>query len=177
MVTAIVNFDGDDSVFDGTSHSVECRFSGNFVYDSSGASGSSGNHTVTILEKTYTVNVPVLPIEYDVIKTGTANLENQTIEWTVKVDAKQGDLGINLGGYEFFDNLKAVGTYIPSSFKVDGIEVSPDTTGDALRYVFGDGEASPKTITFKTKIPDSAYYVTSGQTVVNNCLLYTSRCV
>ena len=175
MVTATVTFDGDDSVFDGTSNTVTCQFGSNFEYDGSGAGGSAGDHTVTILEKTYTVNVPALPIEYDVTKTGTADLANQSITWTVNIDATQGGTQVDLAGYQFFDNLQAVGAYIPSSFQVDGADASPDTTGGALRYVFPDGATSPKTITFKTKISDSAYYATSEQTVNNKAQLLNSE--
>lgn len=171
MVTAIVTFDGDELVFDGTSSNVRCEFRANFEYNGSGENGSTGDHTVTILGKTYTVNVPDLPIVYDVTKTGTANLADQSITWTINVNATQGGIAVDLAGYKFFDDLKNVGTYISNSFKVDGIEVLPDTTDNALRYEFPEGSTSPKTITFKTKIPDSKYYANSLQTVSNKAQL------
>lgn len=175
MVTATVTFDGDDSVFDGTSNTVKCEFGANFEYDDSGSSGSAGDHTVTILEKTYTVNVPVLPIEYDVTKTGTVNLADQCITWMININATQGGAAVDLAGYQFFDDLQTVGTYIPSSFKVDETEASPDTADNALRYVFPGGSTSPKTITFETKISDSAYYATSEQTVSNKAQLLNNE--
>lgn len=55
MVIATVTFDGDDSVFDGTSHTVTCQFGADFEYDGSGTNGKDGNHTIKILEKTYTM--------------------------------------------------------------------------------------------------------------------------
>ena len=171
MVTAKVTFDGDDSVFNGDSHTVKCEFGADFEYDDSGSNGSTGDHTVTILGKTYTVNVPALPIVYDVTKTGTANLADQSITWTVYISATQGGAAVDLAGYKFFDDLQNVGTYISSSFKVDGTEVSPDTASNALRYTFPEDSTSPKTITFKTKIPDSAYYANSQQTVRNKAQL------
>lgn len=171
MVAATVTFDGDDSVFDGTSHTVKCEFGANFEYDDSGSNGSAGDHTVTILGKTYTVNVPALPIEYDVTKTGTANLADQSITWTINVNATQGGIAVDLAGYEFFDDLQNVGEYIPDSFKVDGTEVSPDTADNELRYVFPEGSTSPKTITFDTEISDDEYYATSQQTVSNKAQL------
>jgi hypothetical protein len=171
MVAATVTFDGDDSVFDGTSHTVKCEFEADFEYDDSGLSGSTGDHTVTILGKTYTVNVPDLPIVYDVTKTGTANLADQSITWTINVNATQGDTPIDLVGYKFFDDLENVGEYIPDSFKVDETEVSPDTEDNALSYEFPEGSTSPKTITFKTKISDNAYYANSLQTVSNKAQL------
>lgn len=171
MVTATVTFDGDDSVFDETSNTVRCEFGANFEYNGSGANGSTGDHTVTILGKTYTVNVPDLPIVYDVTKTGTANLADQSITWTINVNGTQGDTPIDLVGYKLFDDLRTVGEYIPDSFKVDETVVSPDTMDNALSYVFPEGSTSPKTITFKTKIPDSAYYANSLQTVSNKAQL------
>ncbi|MBZ4665146.1 SpaA isopeptide-forming pilin-related protein [Mahella sp.] len=175
IVSATVTFDGDDSVFDGTSNTVTCEFGANFEYDSSGANGSTGDHIVTILEKEYKVNVPALPIEYAVTKTGTANLADQSITWTVNVSATQGGAAVDLAGYQFFDDLQNVGTYITSSFQVDGADASPDTADNALRYVFPSGSTSPKTITFKTKISDSAYYATSEQTVNNKAQLLNSE--
>jgi ribosomal protein L2 len=175
MVTATVTFDGDNSVFDGTSNTVTCKFGANFEYDGSGTGGSTGDHTVTILEKTYTVNVPALPIEYDVTKKGTADLANQSITWTVNISATQGGAAVDLAGYQFFDDLQAVGTYIPSSFQVDSVDATPATADNALRYVFPDGATSPKTITFETKISDSAYYATSEQTVSNKAQLLNSE--
>ncbi|MEA5011188.1 MAG: DUF5979 domain-containing protein [Angelakisella sp.] len=171
MVTATVIFDGDDSVFDGTSNTVMCRFEADLEYESSGDSGNTGNHAVTILEKTYTVNVPVLPIEYNVVKEGTLNLADQSITWKVDINATQGGEGIDLTGYQFFDDLLTVGDYIPSSFKVDGMEDTPDTADNALCYIFPDGSFSPKTITFETKISDSKFYGTSKQTVTNKAQL------
>lgn len=175
MVTATVTFDGHDSVFVETSNTVKCEFGANFEYDGSGSSGSAGDHTVTILEKTYTVNVPVLPIEYDVTKTGTVNLADQCITWMININATQGGAAVDLDGYQFFDDLQTVGTYIPSSFKVDETEASPDTADNTLRYVFPGGSTSPKTITFETKISDSAYYATSEQTVSNKAQLLNNE--
>lgn len=175
MVTATVTFDGDNSVFDGTSNTVTCQFGANFEYASSGPGGSTGDHTVIILGKTYTVNVPALPIEYDVTKTGTADLANQSITWTVNISATQGATAVDLAGYQFFDDLQTVGTYIPSSFQVDSVDATPDTADNALRYVFPDGSTSPKAITFKTKISDAAYYATSEQKVNNTAQLLNSE--
>jgi uncharacterized repeat protein (TIGR01451 family) len=175
MVTVTVTFDGDDSVFNGTSNTVTCKFGVDLEYDASGASGSAGDHTITILEKAYTVNVPAAPIVYNVTKKGTADLANQSIEWTVDIQALQGSAPVDLAGYQFFDDLQNVGAYIPSSFQVDGTYASPDTTGNALSYVFPEGSTSPKTIKFKTAISDAAYYATSEQKVNNKAQLLNSK--
>jgi hypothetical protein len=89
MVTATVVFDGDVSVFNGDSNTVTCQFGANFEYDGSGADGNAGDHLVAILDKTYTVNVPAVPIVYDVTKTGTVDLATQSIEWTANIEATQ----------------------------------------------------------------------------------------
>ncbi len=171
MVTANVIFDGDDSVFDGTSSNVFCQFGGNFEY----YGGSAGDHTISILEKTYTVNVPEVPIIYNMTKTGTADLANQSIEWKVDIQTTQGGIPIDLVGYQFFDDLHNVGEYIPASFKVDGTDAFPDTSNNSIRYVFPNNSTSPKTITFKTKITDSTYYANSEQKVNNKAQLLTSE--
>lgn len=108
---------------------------------------------------------------YDVTKTGTANLADQSITWTINVNATQGGSPVDLAGYEFFDDLENVGEYIPDSFKVNETVASPDTVDNALSYVFPEGSTSPKTITFKTKISDNAYYANSQQTVSNKAQL------
>jgi len=177
MVTATVVFDGDASVFNGDSNTVTCQFGANFEYDGSGAGGNAGDHIVAILDKTYTVNVPAVPIIYDVTKTGTVDLATQSIEWTANIEATQGGSHVSLADYQFFDNLLNVGTYIPSSFKVDGTSLSDtliDTSGNALGYVFPAGTTSPKTIKFKTSIPDAKYFATSQQTVTNTVQLLNS---
>lgn len=70
MVVAHVLFDGDQSVFkEGISH-VTGRFGADFQYDASGGSGDAGDHTIAILQKTYTVRVPDTPIVYDVQNRG-----------------------------------------------------------------------------------------------------------
>ncbi|HWQ76442.1 MAG TPA: DUF5979 domain-containing protein [Syntrophomonas sp.] len=178
MVTANVVFDGDASVFDGTSHTVTCQFHADFEYDNSGAGGSTGDHTVTILEKTYTVNVPALPIEYKVTKTGVAHLADKSVAWKVYVEATQGGKGIDLGGYKFFDDLASVGDYVyaPGSFRVGSDLKTPvwNPTTKALSYTFPSGSASPQTITFDTTIPDGKYYGTGEQKIANTAQLKDS---
>jgi len=174
MVTATVVFDGDDSVFDGTSNTVTCQFGANFEYDGSGENGSTGDHTITILEKTYTVNVPASPIVYDVTKTGTADLADQSIIWTVNISATQGGDPVDLEGYRFTDDLSAVGEYVsgPSS-SPSSLTLTENT--NTLDYTFPEGSMSPQAITFKTKISDAAYYAASEQTVSNRAQLLNSE--
>ncbi|NLC25125.1 MAG: hypothetical protein GX777_00650, partial [Fastidiosipila sp.] len=177
MVTATVTFDGKEQIFTDNSYSkVKVSFGGEFTYDSSGASGNPGGHTVTILEKEYTVNVPDAPIVYDVTKSGEANLKDQSIEWTVNISATQNGQSLDLAGYKFSDNLKDVGNYIKNSFKVATSEPTPEwnETTKELSYVLLPNSISPQTITFKTAIPDDMYYATGQQTIGNTAKLLDS---
>ncbi|NLB23113.1 MAG: hypothetical protein GX833_07635, partial [Clostridium sp.] len=168
-VIATVTFDGDDEVFDGTYNSVAAEFSAEFDYDDSGDAGNVGDHLVSILDKEYTINVPPLPIEYKVEKSGDVDLSSGKITWTVTVTATQGEEQIDLEGYQFVDNLKNVGEFVEGSFKVNGANVAPSTT--LLTYVFPGGSLSPQTITFETKISDNKLYESKEQSIGNTAQL------
>ncbi|ACL22308.1 LPXTG-motif cell wall anchor domain protein [Desulfitobacterium hafniense DCB-2] len=172
MVTAKVDFDGEEEVFNGDVHSVTCKFHAEFQYDASSSSGGAGDHTVTILGKPYTVNVPAVPIEYNVTKTGTADLADQSITWTANISATQGGTDVDLAGYQFFDDLTSVGDYMEGTFKVGSEGKAPTLEDKKLSYIFPtEGSASPRIIEFKTKIPDGKYQANSKQTVVNKAEL------
>ncbi len=169
MVTARVDFDGDDEVFDGTYNSVECEFSATLEYDATGAPVTGGEFEVMILDKEFTVVVPAVEINYTATKTGTVNLDTQSVAWSVTLTAKQGDAHIDLGGYQFVDNLSAVGDYIAGTFQVGGETKTPtwDSTDKVLSYEFPTGSTSPQTVTFATKIPDAKYHATAQQSITN----------
>ncbi|NLA26766.1 MAG: hypothetical protein GX878_05160, partial [Firmicutes bacterium] len=175
MVVAQVTFDGEDSVFDGTSNTVSCGFTANFEYDDSGEAGNPGDYEVIILEKTYMVNVPPLEIIYEVTKSGSADLANKQITWEVLLAATQGGEPIDLAGYIFSDDLAAVGAYVDGSFTVGGTAETPTKDGSKISYVFPDNYTSPQTITFKTEISDDAYYAASQQNVTNKAQLLDSE--
>ncbi|MDR6549074.1 SpaA isopeptide-forming pilin-related protein [Paenibacillus qinlingensis] len=158
-VTAVTVFDGDADVFDenGGYYGVQGRFNVGLKYDSSGAAGGEGTHQVQILGKTYTVVVPAQPIVYNVLKTGTADLTNKIIHWTVKLSGTKGATAVNLDGYVFSDDLSGVGAYVANTFQVDGVAATPDETGNMVTYTLGDA-ASVRTIMFDTAIPDDKYY-------------------
>ncbi len=174
MVSAEVIFDGDDEVFDGTYHEVSCEFNADFEYDASGAPVTGGEYTITILEKSYQVTVPPVEISYNLAKSGIVNLAEKYIEWTVVVTATQAEANVDLGGYKFSDDLVAVGNYIEDSFMVDSSSATPVQDGTMISYVFPENSASPQTITFRTEIADSAYYVNSPQEVTNRAKLFDS---
>ncbi|NLE74762.1 MAG: hypothetical protein GX604_09070, partial [Actinobacteria bacterium] len=169
MVTARVDFDGDDEVFDGTYNSVECEFTATLEYDATGAPVTGGSYEVMILGKTFTVVVPPVEIVYTATKTGKVHLNTQSVEWSVTLTAKQGTANIDLGGYKFVDNLSAVGDYIAGTFLVGGETKTPtwDSTDKVLSYEFPTASTSPQTVTFATKIPDAKYHATSQQSITN----------
>jgi trimeric autotransporter adhesin len=177
MVTATVTFDGDDEVFDGTFNNVSAWFIADFEFDADAFTNGSGDYTITILNKDFVLNVPPLPIEYTVAKSGTVDLATQSVLWTVNLSAFQEDYGnpditlIDITGFEFFDNLLNVGTYIANSFEVDGNPVEPSFSSNILSYVFPSGSLTPKTITFRTAISNTAYFATSTQNINNTAVL------
>lgn len=171
MLCAYVVFDGDEEVFDGTYNTVECWFSAVLEYDSSGEAGEPGEHLVDILEKTFIVEVPPGEIIYEISKTGVADVANKAIEWTVTITATQDGASIDLEGYSFSDDLSQVGLYIPGSFAVDGVTVTPTITGDTISYVFPADQLSPKEITFSTEIGDSNFFATGEQVIRNTATL------
>lgn len=175
MVAARVDFDGENEVFDGTYHSVECYFSAELEFDPAEEPKPGDECVVTILEKTYKVLIPPLETEHTVTKSGTANLAEKYIEWTVDVSAKQGDEHIDLAGYILSDDLGAVGTYIDGSFKVNGVDPDPAVVDDRIGYTFPESSSSPQTITFRTAIPDAKYHATSQQNVSNTARLLDEK--
>ncbi|NLC26977.1 MAG: hypothetical protein GX777_10245, partial [Fastidiosipila sp.] len=175
-VTALVTFDGEASIFEQGSSNVKVEFSAQFQYAGSGGQVEEGDYDVTILEKTYTVNVPPERIDYTVTKSGEVDLDKKEITWTVTINAQQGSTNVDLSAYKFFDNLSDVGVYIAGSFKVKTAEVQPDYTDNILSYSFPANTSGEQTIEFKTSIPDDKYYANlTEQTVRNVALLKDSQ--
>jgi len=174
-VTAHVVFDGA-AMSDADISGIRAGFNADLqVNNDSGQAG--GNNTIfTILNKTYTIVPPAAPITYNVTKSGTVDLANKCINWTVAVTAAQGSTNLDLDGYTFSDDLTNVGAYVSGSFKVgpsSGTLTQPtqDLTGPKLSYAFPSGSTSPQTITFSTTIPDTKYYAGTQQTISNEALL------
>lgn len=176
-VTANIVFDGDDEVFDGSTgiNTVVGRFNAELLYDASGNGGDEGDHTVMILDKTYTVNVPPAEIIYTSSKNGTADMANKRITWEVKVGATQSGNPIDLKDYTFKDELAQVGEYVPGSFEVNGTPTTPDVTGTELAHTFADPSVGEQTITFQTAIPDEKYYAGGAQNVSNQAQLINQQ--
>lgn len=178
IVTGRIDFDGESEVFSGEYSDIRCEFSSTLNYDNSGDGGNEGNHIVTILEKEYTVNVPVIPVEYDGNKTGVR--DGKYINWAVRVQATKGSDDFNIDGLKFSDDITDVGTYVPGTFKIGSSSdvnnaeaVNPDFTEAAtlLEYTFPDNTTGTRYVFFRTEIPDSKFYATSAQTIENTAYL------
>lgn len=158
-----IDFDGDDSVFEEYTD-VSVEFSSIFDYDDEGDAGNSGDHEISIYDKTFTVRVPEEPNAYSMTKEGKVDLENKKIIWTSTIEARKDGEHIDLEGHQFYDDLNYIGEYVEGSFKA-GHEVIDSQVvyeGGVLRYDFPKGSLSPQTIEFETKITDEDYYV-NGQ--------------
>lgn len=172
MVAATITFDGDDEVFDGTSNTVTAEFIAKFKFDGESFGGNPEDYVIKILQKEYSLYIPPLPISYNVTKTGVVDLATQSILWTVDINASQGsNTSIDLKDLEFYDNLQNVGTYIEDSFTVNSIQTPISITNNQISYTFPEGTNTPTTITFRTKISDTAYFATSQQSISNTALL------
>lgn len=172
-INAQIVFDGDPDVFNDPGISgVSAWFKATLEYDGSNGDDAEGDHEVTILGKTYIVEVPPVEIVYDVAKSGTADLANRTIDWKVEVTATQDVYSLDLKDYIFSDNLTGVGELVTDSFKVNGVPVTSDAgPGNGIQYTFPDHSVSPQAVTFQTKIPEDKYYANYSQSVSNTAEL------
>lgn len=183
---ATIVFNGDEDVFDpeqisdgGQPYSnVSGQFQTSLKYNGNHDTDDEGNKTVSILEKTYQLQLPGDTITYTVEKSaeGSAvNLDDGTITWTVKItatkDTEPDPTAIDLAGYMFEDDLNGVGEYVGDSFSLTGgTLVIPDESATKLTYTFPEGTTSPQTLTFKTKIPQDK--LTAGGNITNGAGLY-----
>lgn len=176
-VTAHVEFDvqhgaGGDNLIDFENDSgVKAGFNANLQVNSDGGQDGSGNTIFTILNKTYTIVPPAVPTTYTVTKSGTVDLKNKCVNWTVNITAAKGSTPIDLAGYTFSDDLTNVGDYISDSFKVGPSSETPTQTGLVLSYAFPEGSTSPQTVTFSTSLTDTECYSTTGWTKNNTAQL------
>ena len=175
-VTAKAIFDGDDEVFNGELNTVACNFNATLEYTGDGEPDEDGFISVAILTKTFQIKVPPKEITYTVKKSGTADLAEKKITWTVEITATEKDgtenKQIDLAGYVFSDDLTEVGDYINTSFKVVGkADVNPTVNDKTISYTFPDNSESPQTVTFETGIPEEQYFANSEQTVTNTAEL------
>jgi hypothetical protein len=100
-VTAHVVFDGAAMAMTDIS-GIHAGFNASLQVNSDGGQDGSGNTIFTILNKTYTIVPPAVPITYTVTKTGTVDLKNKCVNWTVNITAAKGSTPIGLGRLYIF---------------------------------------------------------------------------
>ncbi|GEM_PF-533491 len=187
MVTARVDFDGDDIVFapvGGESvNSVEVKFDADLQFSGYDTNDPWGDTEVTLLDKVYTVNVDTDQVAYKIKKDAEEFAADRQIKWKVKIEAVKSvtidgvehTKNLDLFGYTFKDALASVGDYVDGSFEISEVTPDPspnyDATTKILSYTFGESMTSPKEITFKTRIPDSKYFAGSIQSISNKAEL------
>jgi hypothetical protein len=176
-VMAQVVFDGDDSVFTDVGENwsdVTVTFTKSLEYDKDNYDDGEGDHEVALLQKTYIVNVPPLPIIVSGEKTGVRS--GQYIDWKIEVEAKKGEDSYDLAGYVLNDDITDVGTYVEGTFMVgtseDGtgatyLPVDFLSTDTELNYVFPDNSDAKQYIFFRTKISDDDFYTNGNKTITN----------
>lgn len=184
QAVATITFDGDADVFDPEAaiaagyepwSGVSGEFKASLKYNGNHNTDGDGNKTVSILEKTYQLQLPGDTIVYSVEKTGVADMDAGTITWSVKItaakDTEPTPTPIDLAGYVFEDDLAGVGKYVGGSFSpTGGTLVVPSDPATKLTYTFPTGAVSPQTITFKTEISESV--LTAGGDITNGAGLY-----
>lgn len=178
QAVATIVFDGEEYIFDPTKlpegvppyAEVSAEFACNLVFNGEYEVGDDGEEYVTILDKTYRLQLPGDVITHTVTKeVASIDLNEGTITWTVTVtgesDTVPDPTPLNLGGYLFEDDLASVGAYVAGSFIFNGVAVDPTITGTLMSYSFPDPSVSPVTITFKTEIPGPV--LAGGGTITN----------
>ena len=169
---ATIVFDGADGVFNGEFNQVRCYFEASLNYVANSSGSTDQDYNVVILDKTYKVHVPAIPIVVTGEKNGVKN--GEFIDWTVKVEAKQGADQVDLSGYIFSDNLATVGALV-GTFKIgdtaDGVgavDLAPQPVLDGTTYnhIFGAGTVGPKYLFFRTAIAQDL--VSNGNRTISN---------
>lgn len=184
QAVASIVFDGDEDVFDpdkiedGAPYSgVSGEFEATLHYNNTYNDDGSGNRTVRILDKEYTLLLPGDTVTYGMEKSvedGDVDLDAGTVTWTVVVtaekDTQPDPTPVDLAGYVFEDDLSNVGEYISGSFSLtEGELKTPDEGSPTLAYTFPDNSVSPQTLKFQTKI--SADVMTEGGRIENKAKL------
>ena len=165
---AKVVFNGDEVLFDGNYHSVNCNFTATLAFDDSGIGDPGDDNFITILGKTFELKRPEKGKVYQLNKTGTADLSDKSITWKVEIQGENLDTENTLYGFYFEDDLSDVGEYIEGTFKVGGEIVVPVYSENVLSYTFTATDKTLTTVVFKTRIPDSQLYANKTTQNVTN---------
>ncbi|WP_018212678.1 Cna B-type domain-containing protein [Desulfitobacterium hafniense] len=181
VTTAEIVFNGDEEVFDGEGgwSNVVCTLNATLLYNGPGRGENAQDVKVTLLDKTYTVHVPELPVVLSGEKTGVR--DGQFIDWKVKVKAEKGENPGDISGYQFSDDLGSVGEYVADSFKIgtgdDGKDASPPSPAAGyadkkLTYTFPEETTGTRYLFFRTKIDDGIFYSNGSQTITNTAKVF-----
>lgn len=179
-VTAHIDFNGEDAVFDleiGDAWSdIVCSFNAELLYDGAAGGTEVAEYDVMVLDKTFKVVVPALEVIINGLKSGSR--EGQFIDWKVQVDAQQGGHSVDLGGYIFEDDLLHVGA-LEQPFKMgtqsdgsDAVEITPQVDGQKFTYVFPQSTSGPVYIIYRTKIHDEKFMSNTQNTVTNTANIF-----
>lgn len=171
-----VDFDGDPDIFDEDKkefNTVVVEFEADLKYVGNEQGNEDQNYTVTILGKTFTVNVPAIAKEFKGTKTGVKN--GDTIDWKIKIEGTQGEQNINLGGMKLVDDITTVGELI-GNFKYNSTDDIAGATDFAENLVvestgvytlqFPEATVSPVYVYFTTQISED--FVTNGERTITN---------
>ncbi|HKK95156.1 MAG TPA: hypothetical protein VJ916_02370, partial [Anaerovoracaceae bacterium] len=181
IIMAHVSFNGNPDVFTDSGDNwsnVNVRFTKSLEYDGDNFGDEEGDHQVALLEKTFTVNVPPLPIVVSGEKTGVRT--GQYIDWKVGIEAKQGEENVDLSGYVFSDDITNVGTYESGTFEVGTAEDGTDAvalttdfleTDTELTYTFPENTIQKQYIFFRTRIKDTVFYTNGNKTITNEAVV------
>ena len=182
QAVATIFFDGEDYIFDPTLlppgeppfSGVSAEFTFNLVWNNTYEEDENGDEYVVILDKTYDLKLPGDVLTYTVTKdVASVNLNEGTITWSVTITGESDTVpptALDLAGFQFSDDLTAVGAYVGGSFMVNGTAFTPDGTTPELTYTLPAPSVSPVVITFKTSIPDST--LTNGGTISNTAEVF-----
>lgn len=174
-----ITFDGEDEVFNGGFSDVSANFNADLQYVGNEQGAEDESYTVIILGKNFTVNVPALPKEFSVEKSGEK--KGTQIDWKVKINATQSGVPINISGLKLADDLTAVGELITSDPLVDDIyfntadnlatatKLDPGLitkNGKQYTLTIPEGTTAPLYIYYSTRIQDD--FVTNGNRTITN---------
>ncbi|NLY82958.1 MAG: hypothetical protein GX078_09455, partial [Clostridiales bacterium] len=176
IINANIVFDGDTQVFDGIQgwSELQCSFTAELEYNYDVGGGSIENHTVLLLGKEVTVNVPENSVIAEVEKTGVRN--GKFIDWVVEAEASQGNGNFDLVDFVFTDNLSNVGSYVTGTFKAGTTaNISEATlpidnfaeTTTGIEYKFPENSTGKRYLFFRTEIKDDVFYNNGDKTVTN----------
>jgi LPXTG-motif cell wall-anchored protein len=157
-------------VFGGTVHDVDITFSTTLQYDDSEADVNGENFEITLLNKTYNLDIPEVPTIVTSTKSGDIN--GLFIDWTVTYNVIQDSVNLGLEDYIFEDDLSQAGTYVRDTFKINDTLTTIDNdeplmVDPSISYAL-TGLTSPIVIKYQTVVSEDDYYSSVDETFTNS---------